>query len=425
MKTLKTISTILIVAALLASCGGKKDKKGMQNGDETPLVQVQSVFAEAVDETSDYAATVEAFKTNNIMSSTGNRIKSILVDVGSRVSAGQTLVILDNVTTVNQESAVAGQRASVANQQAQVAGQSAQVEGQRAAVANQDAAVASQEAQLKTDEINLARQKKDLDRAKELVRIGGGTQQTVDQLQAAYDASLEALKARKRALQASKASLQASKASLDASHSSLQASRTSLGASNTSLGASQRQMQNVRENTRLTSPISGVVSARNYDAGDLPGGPILTIQQLNPLKVVVNVNEEEFPKIKNGMPVNVTFDVLPGESFVGTVHLIHPQIDQATRTFKVEVTIGNGGGKISTGMFARVSFNYGTANHIVVPDKAIVKMQGAGIRYVYVLEPNSTVRYYEILSGLSNGDQVVVAGQSRLTNGKKVKVQKK
>ena len=437
MKTLKTISTILIVAALLASCGGKKDKKGMQNGDETPLVQVQSVFAEAVDETSDYAATVEAFKTNNIMSSTGNRIKSILVDVGSRVSAGQTLVILDNVTTVNQESAVAGQRASVANQQAQVAGQTAQVEGQRAAVANQDAAVASQEAQLKTDEINLARQKKDLDRAKELVRIGGGTQQTVDQLQAAYDASLEALKARRRALQASKASLQASKASLDASHSSLQASRTSLGASNTSLGASQRQMQNVRENTRLTSPISGVVSARNYDAGDLPGGPILTIQQLNPLKVVVNVNEEEFPKIKNGMPVNVTFDVLPGESFVGTVHLIHPQIDQATRTFKVEVTIGNGGGKISTGMFARVSFNYGTANHIVVPDKAIVKMQGAGIRYVYVLEPNSTVRYvevklgkrlgdrYEILSGLSNGDQVVVAGQSRLTNGKKVKVQKK
>ena len=437
MKTFKTISTIFIVAALLASCGGKKDKKGMQNDDETPLVQVQSVFAEAVDETSDYAATVEAFKTNNIMSSTGNRIKSILVDVGSRVSAGQTLVILDNVTTVNQESAVAGQRASVANQQAQVAGQTAQVEGQRAAVANQDAAVASQEAQLKTDEINLARQKKDLDRAKELVRIGGGTQQTVDQLQAAYDASLEALKARKRALQASKASLQASKASLDASHSSLQASRTSLGASNTSLGASQRQMQNVRENTRLTSPISGVVSARNYDAGDLPGGPILTIQQLNPLKVVVNVNEEEFPKIKNGMPVNVTFDVLPGESFVGTVHLIHPQIDQATRTFKVEVTIGNGGGKISTGMFARVSFNYGTANHIVVSDKAIVKMQGAGIRYVYVLEPNSTVRYvevklgkrlgdrYEILSGLSNGDQVVVAGQSRLTNGKKVKVQKK
>ena len=101
----------------------------------------------------------------------------------------------------------------------------------------------------------------------------------------------------------------------------------------------------------------------------------------------------------------------------------------------MEVTIGNGGGRISAGMFARVKFNYGTANHIVVPDKAIVKMQGAGIRYVYVLEPNGTVRYvevklgqrlgdrYEVLSGLSNGDKVVVAGQSRLTNGAKVEVQ--
>ena len=422
MKNFKSITTFILVTALLSSCGSK-DKKGMQNTDETPMVQVQSVFAENVAETSDYSATVEAFKTNNIMSNTGNRIKRILVDVGSHVSAGQAVVILDNITSVNQESAIAGQRA-------QVEGQRAQVEGQRASVANQDAALASQEAALKTDEINIARQKKDLDRAKELVRIGGGTQQTVDQLQAAYDASLEALKARKRALEASKASLQASRTSLEASH-------TSYGASQTSLGASRRQMQTVQENTTLRSPISGVVTARNYFAGDLPTGPILTIQQLSPLKVVVSVNEEEFPKIRTGMPVSVTFDVVPGETFTGTVHLIHPEIDQATRTFKVEVTIGNGGGKISSGMFARVQFNYGSASHIVVPDKAIVKMQGAGIRYVYVLEPNGTVRYvevklgkrmgdrYEVLSGLSNGDQVVIAGQSRLTNGAKVQIQKK
>lgn len=393
MKNFKSISTLVLIAALMAACSGK-DKKGAQNIDETPIVQVQSVFAEDVAETSEYTATVEAFKTNNITSNTGNRIKRILVDVGSRVSAGQPLVILDNVTSVNQESAIAGQRASVANQ---------------------DAALASQEASLKSEEINLARQKKDLDRAKELVRIGGGTQQTVDQLQAAYDAAQEALKARKRALEAS---------------------RTSLNASRTSLGASQRSMQTVRENTVLTSPISGVVSARNYDAGDLPGGPILTIQQMNPLKVIVSVNEEEFPKIRTGMPVIVTLDAVPGETFAGTVYTIHPEINQATRTFQVEITINNSGGKVSAGMFARVKFNYGTANHIVVPDRAIVKMQGAGIRYVYVYDQNGTVRYvevklgkrlgdrYEILSGLSNGDKVVVAGQSRLTDGAKVELQK-
>ncbi len=393
MKNLKSFSTLVLIAALMASCSGKNDKKGLQNNDETPIVQVQSVYAENVAETSEYSATVEAFKTNYITSSTGNRIKNILVDVGSRVGAGQAVVILDNVSAVNQQSAIAGQQASVANQ---------------------DAALASQEASLKSEEINLARQKKDLDRAKELVRIGGGTQQTVDQLQAAYDAAQEALKARKRALEAS---------------------RTSLNASRTSLGASQRSMQTVQENTILRSPISGVVTARNYDAGDLPGGPILTIQQMNPLKVVVNVNEEEFPKVRIGMPVSITFDAVPGETFNGSVYTINPEIDQATRTFKVEVTISNGAGKVSAGMFARVKFNYGTVNHIVVPDRAVVKMQGAGTRYVFVYNPNGTVRYvevklgqrlgdrYEILSGLSSGDRVVIAGQSRLTDGTKVQLQ--
>lgn len=393
MKNLKSFSTLVLIAALMASCSGKNDKKGLQNNDETPIVQVQSVYAENVAETSEYSATVEAFKTNYITSSTGNRIKNILVDVGSRVGAGQAVVILDNVSAVNQQSAIAGQQASVANQ---------------------DAALASQEASLKSEEINLARQKKDLDRAKELVRIGGGTQQTVDQLQAAYDAAQEALKARKRALEAS---------------------RTSLNASRTSLGASQRSMQTVQENTILRSPISGVVTARNYDAGDLPGGPILTIQQMNPLKVIVNVNEEEFPKVRIGMPVTITFDAVPGETFNGSVYTINPEIDQATRTFKVEVTISNGAGKVSAGMFARVKFNYGTVNHIVVPDRAVVKMQGAGTRYVFVYNPNGTVRYvevklgqrlgdrYEILSGLSSGDRVVIAGQSRLTDGTKVQLQ--
>lgn len=394
MKTYKSLISLVLIAALLSSCSGKKKEKG-HDVDETPMVELQNVHAEDVAEISEYTATVEAFKTNNISSSTGNRIKSILVDVGSTVRAGQAVVILDNVSAVNQESAIAGQRAGVENQAA---------------------ALASQEAALKSEEINLARQKKDLDRAKELVKIGGGTQQAVDQLQAAYDAALESLKARKCALEASKSSLDASRSSL---------------------GASQRSMQTVQENTVLTSPISGVVSARNYDAGDLPMGAILTIQQMNPLKVIVNVNEEEFSKIKNGMPVTVNLDAVPNETFNGTVYLIHPEINQQTRTFQVEITINNSAGKVSAGMFARVKFNYGTERHIVVPDRSIVKMQGSGKRFVYVYKENGTVAYsevqlgmrlgdrYEILSGLNDGDQVVIAGQSKLYDGAKVKLKGK
>lgn len=107
MKTYKSFTALVLIAALLASCSGKKDKKG-QNVDETPLVELHSVHSEDVEELSEYTATVEAFKTNNISSSTGNRIKRILVDVGSNVRAGQAVVILDNVTAVNKRAPLLG-----------------------------------------------------------------------------------------------------------------------------------------------------------------------------------------------------------------------------------------------------------------------------------------------------------------------------
>lgn len=88
-------------------------------------------------------------------------------------------------------------------------------------------------------------------------------------------------------------------------------------------------------------------------------------------------------------------------------------------------------------MFARATVNFGSQEHVLIPDEALVKQIGAGDRYVYVYDAaKQTVTYnkvelgkhigktYEIFSGVQDGQQVVVAGQSRLANGKKVKVVK-
>ena len=189
------------------------------------------------------------------------------------------------------------------------------------------------------------------------------------------------------------------------------------------------------ENTVLTSPVSGVVTEKNYNNGDLPAGlPILVIEQQQPLKVIVNVNESDFPKVKQDMPVVVKLDTYGDEEFAGKVYLIHPSIDPASRTFQVEVTIPNTNNKIHSGMFARVNFNFGSQQSVVVPDQAVQKQTGSGVRYVYVYNSNGTVKFtqvelgrrlgnrYEILSGLPNGAQVVVSGQSRLNDGAKVKL---
>ncbi|MBO4871278.1 MAG: efflux RND transporter periplasmic adaptor subunit [Muribaculaceae bacterium] len=349
MKT-KGFIALTLALSLLTACSGKEEKKGAQ--EELPVVKLQTVYEEDVTQNSEYTATVEAFKTNNISSNSGARIKRLLVDVGSHVRAGQSVVILDDVNVSQQRMGIDQQRIALANL------------------------------------------KRDLDRAKELVKIGGGTQQTVDQLQAQYDAQARAI------------------------------------------DSSNRTLRTMQENTVLTSPVSGVVTQKLYDAGDLPAGPILVIEQQQPLKVVVSVNESDYPKVKVGMPVDVKLDTYGDEIFPGSVHIIHPTIDVRSRTFQVEITINNSSNKVHTGMFARVNFNFGTSHSVVVPDRAIQKQMGSGIRYVYVYNNDGTVEFrevqlgqrlenrYEVLDGLTNGTQVVTEGQSHLTNGAKVQVQK-
>ncbi|MDE6715259.1 MAG: efflux RND transporter periplasmic adaptor subunit, partial [Muribaculaceae bacterium] len=280
--------------ALIASCSKKADDNSEQQvvvaeEIEKPIVKIELVTEEAVPQTTDYTATVEAYKTNNITTSTMNRIKKILVDVGDRVKAGQTVVILDDVNIAQME-------------------------------------------------LRLRNQKRDYDRATQLLEIGAGTQQQVDQIRTEYEAAL-------------------------------------------------RNYENMMENTRLVSPINGVVTARNYDSGDMTGQlPILTIEQIQPVKVIINVAEKEFSKVKLGMPVSIKLDVYGDEEFAGKISLIYPTIDAATRTFQVEINIPNTDSRIRPGMFARVQINYGDEVRVVVPDLAIVKQTGSGNRYVYVYE---------------------------------------
>ena len=198
----------------------------------------------------------------------------------------------------------------------------------------------------------------------------------------------------------------------------------------------ESQYNQMSRNTQLYAPMSGVVTARNYDNGDMYGGaPILTIEKTNPVKVVMNVSEVHYKNIKKGQSVNLTLDSYEGETFTGKITTVSPSIDIATHTFPVEVTINNPKQKVRPGMFARVTVNYGNQTHVLVPDLSLVKQIGAGDRYVYVYNPStSTVSYnkvvlgkhigtnYEILEGVEDGQQVVVAGQARLAEGKKVKV---
>ena len=214
-------------------------------------------------------------------------------------------------------------------------------------------------------------------------------------------------------------------------------SKSQWEAQKTSLEIAKTSYRNLSENTQLISPINGVVTARNYDSGDMfsMGTPIFVVEEIRPVKLLVNISETLFTQVKKGMPVDVKLDVYGDETFAGKVSLVYPSIDSQTRTFPVEITVANNDERVRPGMFARITINFGVKQNVVVPDLAIVKQSGSGDRYIYVYK-DGKVSYnkvelgrrmgdkYELISGVENGDQVVVTGQSRLNDGMEVEIVK-
>ncbi len=349
---LRHISALLASSLLLltGACSGSDDKKEATEAEKLPVVKTAVAEERSVPQTVTLTATVEPEALNNISAQMANRIKAIYVDEGMRVSKGQKLVQLDDVNTTSYRLQVDNARADLENVQ------------------------------------------RDYDRAAELLRIGGGTQQQVDQM------------------------------------------HTQLVNARNSLQAAERTLRNATENTILTSPISGVVTARNYDPGDMTGAlPILTVAQVQPVKTVINISESDLASVHKGMPADVRFDTYGDEVFHGTVTLVMPTVDPQTRTFAAEVTLPNADNRILPGMFGRVTLNLGDARHVVVPDQAVIKQTGSGNHFVYTLQGDqvSFVQVqlgrrlddaYEIISGLEPGATVVVSGQSKLSNGAKVEV---
>jgi RND family efflux transporter MFP subunit len=211
-------------------------------------------------------------------------------------------------------------------------------------------------------------------------------------------------------------------------------SKQQLDQAKAQLDVAEYVLNNLDENTTLTSPVNGVVTARNYDPGDVAGQyPILTIESIDPVKVKVNVSESFYSQVTKGMPVEVLVDALGGEVFRGNVSLVHPTLDPVSHTFTVEITVLNSAQRLRPGMFARVKMNFGTHERPLLSDRAVLKQVGSNDRYVFVVKDGKAVYTlvelgvriddkYEIVSGLSDGDKVVVQGNNGLIDGTEVEI---
>ena len=188
------------------------------------------------------------------------------------------------------------------------------------------------------------------------------------------------------------------------------------------------------EDTKIITPISGIVTSRNVDLGNyvLNHSVVAEVIDIATLKVQLNVSEQDVFNLKVGDKVQVTTDVYPGVTFEGRIKTISDKGD-AAHTYPVEVDLPNNNAHpLKAGMFAHVAFNsVSKSKELIIPRDAL--LGSVKDAQVYIVENgeaklrnpvigSTSNNYLEVVSGLNAGDVIIVNGQNNLKENYKVKI---
>lgn len=201
----------------------------------------------------------------------------------------------------------------------------------------------------------------------------------------------------------------------------------------------------LNENTKMLAPFDGIVTGKYFENGELYTGAavggaskpsIISIEKINPLKAYVSLSEQYFLAVKKGTQVEFKSSIFPDREFAGTVNIVYPTIDPASRTFTVEVKLPNKDEALRPGMYGTINFFIGETQTVVAPALAVLKLQGANNRYVFLNKDGKAKRVdvtlgrrfedqVELISNeIQEGDELVVVGQGRLVDGSVISIVK-
>ena len=170
------------------------------------------------------------------------------------------------------------------------------------------------------------------------------------------------------------------------------------------------------------SPVSGIVSEKKALQGMrfMPGEMLYQVTDLSSVWVIADLSEQDIGLVKSGAKARVTTTAYPNEAFEGRITYIYPTLKPETRSIPVRVEMANPGGKLKPAMFAQVEMSVGGKSPVLtVPDSAVIDTGTRRIVFVQVKEGRFEPRevdiggrgehHVEILKGVKNGEQVVVA----------------
>jgi RND family efflux transporter MFP subunit len=309
--------------------------------------------------------------TVDVVPRVGGRIESVNVRLGDRVSRGQTVVKIEDQAIREQVNQV---RANVEVNQATVAAR------------ENDATVA----------------RNSLERARTSFERGLLSKEGLEDADSRYNSALSQVTV-------AKAQLVSTQARLD-------------------------ELSVTLADTNVVSPVDGFVGRRNLDAGAFAGAntPVLSVVDIGTVRMVANLVEKDFSRVRQGAPALVEVDAFPGEQFTGQVSRVSPVFDPATRTATMEIEVPNPGYRLKPGMYARVRLTAERKPDALTVDRAaVVDVQGK--RGVYVIEDDvarfrevqtglSDPARIEVLAGITEGTRVITTGSLAVREGQRVAI---
>ena len=201
--------------------------------------------------------------------------------------------------------------------------------------------------------------------------------------------------------------------------------------------STKEQLEFLEKNTYVKAPFSGVISAKNYETGELYSGqPIVVLTQVDKLKTLVAIPESYIPQIKKGMKLTLRSSVYPDKEFPASIEVVYPTLDASSHTFQVKVVIPNGSGLLRPGMYVTTTLGLQKETVLMAPYSTVLKLIGANDRYVFINDNGHAKRVtvemgqrvgdlVEIIAPeIVDGVELVTKGESRLIDGVKITTEK-
>jgi RND family efflux transporter MFP subunit len=211
----------------------------------------------------------------------------------------------------------------------------------------------------------------------------------------------------------------------------------------TQLELAELNVELLRKNLNFTAPINGIITAKYFENGELYSGApntqvgkaaVVVIQQINPIKVDVNISQSFLPMVKEGMQATFTTDIYPGKKYTGRISRIHPYVDPMSRTFKIEFLINNPVEILKPGMSVDMMLPLKETEGILLPSISVLNQSGTNNRYLFIYENGIArkidvkivKRHNDLLEVQTEeplvGKQLIIEGQDKLLDGDKVEI---